>query len=215
MVRRHSVLRRSAATFTVALVASSFAHAAPQPTSRYTNFDLKPPTCRENRGPAEGSTCKGEGGWTVLVGFPAFGASVAVAGPGRGESRELSARDGRSLVVDGLSPSQSPIEWRGTMRAGRFEPNAAILRVQVLDAAQRQDAIESGRAPANARRAQVLIVYRLGPAGVACQVAYVDAGANPNANELARAAADSGTTCPVDRVAVPGRTSPIFDSAIR
>lgn len=204
-----------AGTLSVALIAGAVAHAAPARTSRYTKFDLDPPACRANHGPSEGFTCKGEGGWTVLIGFPAFGASVTVAGPGQSVSRKVQARDGRSLVVDGMSSAKSPVEWRGTMGAGRFVPNAAIMRVQVLSAEQRQEAIENGGDLANARRAQVLIVYRLAPAGVACEIAYVDAGANANPNELARAAADSDTTCPVDRVMVPGRSSPILNSAIR
>jgi hypothetical protein len=83
-----------------------------------------------------------------------------------------------------------------------------------MDATQRQEMIESGHPPARPVRSQVLLVYRLGRNG-ACQIAYVDAGANPNANDLARAAADAPTTCPVDRVTIPGRSSPILDGNIR
>jgi hypothetical protein len=197
------------------VMASGLAHAAVAPTSRYTKVDLKPPACRRDPGPAEGFSCIGLGGWGVSIGFPAIGASIAIARSGRLGSRDLDARDGRSLVVEGLSASTSIIEWRGAVRGGRFEPTAAILRVSVLDASQRQEMIESGGPPlARPRRSQVLIVYRLGPKG-ACHIAYVDAGMNPNANDLAREAADAPTACPVDRVAVPGRSSPILDGNIR
>jgi hypothetical protein len=106
------------------------------------------------------------------------------------------------------------MEWRGAVRGGRFEPTAAILRVSVRDATQREEMIQSGQPLSRPRFSQVLIVYRLGRDG-ACQIAYVDAVANPNANDLARAAADAPTACPVDTVAIPGRSSPILDGNIR
>jgi hypothetical protein len=54
----------------------------------------------------------------------------------------------------------------------------------------------------------MLVVTRL-PPGAVCHVAYVDAQANPNANELARKAADElarGFNCGEDEVKVIGET---------
>lgn len=67
------------------------------------------------------------------------------------------------------------IEWRlGT----DGQPFAAILRWFT--------SFDDGR------EGQVLVVTRIAPDGV-CHVAYVDARANPDANELARQAADTLT----------------------
>jgi hypothetical protein len=56
----------------------------------------------------------------------------------------------------------------------------------------------------------VLVVSRLGAGGV-CQVGYVDARANPNANELARQIADQHARkfdCEKDKPIVLGEVSP-------
>lgn len=215
-----SGLREGARRCLAGLFAASFAVAAtgaaaePAPISRYTAFDLDKPGCRMDPGPAEGATCAGTGGWAVTVGFPAIGASVAIVRPGRPRPSQ-EARDGKLVAFDGMSPSGSRVEWRGVERAGRFEPFAAIVRMSVLDAAQRQETIETGHAPAKPLRTQILVVFRLGAEG-SCQVAYVDAQAN--ANELARGAADGTArtaTCPVDHVAVVGRSSPVLDGYLR
>jgi len=70
------------------------------------------------------------------------------------------------------------IEWRIGNVAGEITPFATILRFFVA----RPDGEEG--------EGQVLVVTRLGP-GATCHVAYVDALANPDANELARKAADA------------------------
>ena len=57
---------------------------------------------------------------------------------------------------------------------------------------------------------RVLVVTRLGPGGV-CQVGYVDVGANPDANELARKLADEHARdfrCGKDKRIVLGKTDP-------
>ena len=71
----------------------------------------------------------------------------------------------------------SRIEWRIGNVGGEITPFATILRFFVA----RPDGEEG--------EGQVLVVTRLGP-GATCHVAYVDAQANSNANELARKAAD-------------------------
>lgn len=211
----HRAHRGTSAAVLTCLLGASSAFAEPAPTSRYTKFDLKPPVCRSDPGPAEGFSCAGLDGWRALVGFPAVGASVTLVRTDRGgDVPELLPGDGQSLTIDGLSSSNSPVEWRGGTRGGRFVPRAAILRVTVLDPQQRQETIESGRAPARPKRGQVLLVYRLTLKG-ACRIAYVDAGANADANDLAREAADVPGDCPVRQVAVHGKSSPILEGNIR
>ena len=67
------------------------------------------------------------------------------------------------------------IEWRLSNADGSWRPFATILRYKL----DREDE------PAG----QVLVVTRLAP-GETCHVAYIDAQANSDANELAREAAD-------------------------
>lgn len=202
------------ASFLLGTFLAGAASAAPEASSRYSPLDLAKPGCRTDPGPAEGSVCTGIAGWEIRVGFPAFGATVQIARRGRLRPNGLDAKDGRSLAIDGIRAT--PIEWRGTVRGRGFEPYAAILRVSVLDAAQRQAAIEDGGTlPAKPLRTQVLIVHRLGPEG-SCPVAYVDA--QPDANTLARDAADGiarQATCPVAAAAVIGRASTILTENLR
>jgi hypothetical protein len=128
----------------------------------------------------------------------------------------LSAGDQRMFVSFGPNAAAEPaaeqtfpafnnvykgtIEWRlekqpgGTPRAF-----ATILRWNVkLENDERES---TGR---------VLVVTRLGPGGV-CHVGYVDARANPNANELARRIADENARtfqCGKDRKIVLGTVGP-------
>ena len=72
----------------------------------------------------------------------------------------------------------SKIEWRVSNAEGHWKPFATILRYFV----QREETESEG---------QVLVVTKVKP-GATCQIAYIDALANPDANELARNAADEG-----------------------
>jgi hypothetical protein len=68
------------------------------------------------------------------------------------------------------------IEWRVSNAEGHWKPFATILRFFT----QREEGEAEG---------QVLVVTKVAP-GATCHVAYVDALANPDANALARKAAD-------------------------
>jgi hypothetical protein len=68
------------------------------------------------------------------------------------------------------------VEWRLNDAAGTWRPFATIARYFVTR--------EEGEA-----EGQVLVVTQIMP-GATCHIAYVDAIANPDANELARQAAD-------------------------
>lgn len=97
------------------------------------------------------------------------------------------------------SVSEGAIEWRLDLQEhGRPRPFAAIMRWNV-----KQD--ESHR-PSNG---SVLVVTRLDQ-GHVCHVGYVDARANPDANELARRIADENARrfqCGKDKPIVLGKTS--------
>jgi hypothetical protein len=118
----------------------------------------------------------------------------------------LSAGDQRMYVSFGPKASDEPaagetmghfndaykgkIEWRlERFPGGKVRPFATILRWNYMTDVDDREV--SGR---------MLVVTRLGPGGV-CHVGYVDARANPNANDLARELADAkarGFHCGVD-----------------
>jgi hypothetical protein len=80
---------------------------------------------------------------------------------------------------------EGTVEWRIEKNAhGKPRPFATILRWNVMTAEDQEKA--TGPTKATGR---MLVVTRLGPGG-SCHVGYVDARANPNANELARKIAD-------------------------
>jgi hypothetical protein len=147
--------------------------------SAYSKFDAK--ACKHTKGtePEDyGSwACPGHAGMRVL----------------------LSAGDQRMYVSfgskDNLAAGQTfpgfndvyegTVEWRIEKPAsGKPRPFAAILRWNVVTPEDREKT--SGPVSSSGR---VLVVTRLGPGG-SCHVGYVDARANPDANELARRLAD-------------------------
>ncbi|MDB5641091.1 MAG: hypothetical protein JWN07_408, partial [Hyphomicrobiales bacterium] len=132
-----------------------------RPESRYTPLTLARPHCVPDPGPAEGFSCKGLAGWTLDIGFPAFGASLGFV---RGKRRTPAhvATDGHAVAIDGLPGKTANVEWRGVTKNGAFEPYAAILRVLAVEAAQWQEMIESGSPSLDVKRAQILVVTRLG-----------------------------------------------------
>ncbi|CAN5260764.1 hypothetical protein BH10PSE8_BH10PSE8_04870 [soil metagenome] len=202
--------------FMLAWLAASPALAEGAPSSRYTRVNLEQPQCTSAPAPVEGFSCMGVAGWTLNVGFPAFGATLNFSRH-KGRVSAVSPTQGRQVEIDGLAGKTTTIEWRGTTHGSAFEPYAAIIRVLVLDARQRLAMIEQGSPPASARRAQILMVTRLGREG-SCVVAYVDAQANPKPNDLARAAADTAgkaTTCPVEQVDIRGVETPVLTGYIR
>jgi hypothetical protein len=87
------------------------------------------------------------------------------------------------------------IEWRHPKGGAPF---AIIQRWHLAD---NDDPAPDGRP----RSKQLLVVTRL-PPGPVCHVAYVDVKANPNANELARQAADNARDfkCGQDKVRIEG-----------
>jgi hypothetical protein len=166
----------SAVVLFAALLAASWANAQTI-SSRYSS--TAPRDCRRIGKPSEldGSTtrlCPGKGGLSVLISEDDLRETVSV-----GKNRAAAAREPAAQVwFEPFNSSLATVEWR--MAAGK--PFAIIQRWLIADNADRD---EKDRP----RHKAMLAVTRL-PPGAVCHVAYVDVAANPNANELARKAAD-------------------------
>jgi len=162
--------------------------------SQYTSTASK--DCRQIGKPSEldGSTtrvCKGKDGLVVLIAEDDLREVVSV-----GRNRKAAAEEPAAKVwFAPFNSSETTVEWR---TAGA-KPFAMIQRWHIADGT---DPDKQGRPNTKA----MLIVTRL-PPGPVCHVAYVDAIANPNANELARKAADESArsfTCGKDEVKIIG-----------
>ena len=179
------------------LIDFGVAPAASEPVSRvYTQFDSD--KCRHTRG----RQVEDYGSWRCS-GHDGIGVY-------------LSAGDQRMQVSFGSNAAREPaagqtfpafnnvykgtIEWRlERLPNGKLRAFATIVRWNVRMAGDERDS--TGR---------VLVVTRLGPRGV-CHVGYVDARANPNANELAQKIADEQARtfkCGADKRVVRGKVMP-------
>lgn len=118
--------------------------------------------------------CPGKNGLIVLIAEDDLRETVSVGRNRLGASREPAAQ----TWFGPFNSTASTVEWRAA--SGR--PYAIIQRWHIADNA---DPDKDGRPVAK----QMLAVTRL-PPGPVCHVAYVDVQANPDANELARKAAD-------------------------
>ena len=181
----------------IGLIVFSVTSAMSQTVTRfYTQFDSD--KCRHSRGKAVedyGSwRCAGHDGIDVYL---SAGDQRMQVSFGRNAARERAA----SETFPGFNSAyKGTIEWRiETPPAGKPRAFATILRWNVKLEDDERDT--TGR---------VLVVTRLGPGGV-CHVGYVDARANPNANELAQKLADQQARafkCGADRPAVAGKVMP-------
>jgi hypothetical protein len=162
--------------------------------SSYTS--TAPKDCRMIGKPSEldGSTtrvCPGKSGLVVLIAEDDLRETVSV-----GRNRIQAAREPAAQIwFEPFNSTSHTIEWR----ALNGKPFAIIQRWHIAD---NGDLDKSGRPIAK----PMLAVTRL-PPGEVCHVAYIDAQANPNANELARKAADDlarDFKCGKDEVKVIG-----------
>ena len=162
--------------------------------SSYTS--TAPKDCRMIGKPSEldGSTtrvCPGKSGLVVLIAEDDLRETVSV-----GSNRVQAARGPAAQIWFGpFNSTTNTVEWR----ALNGKPFAIIQRWHIAD---NSDQDKSGRPIAK----PMLAVTRL-PPGEVCHVAYIDAQANPNANELARKAADDlarDFKCGKDEVKVIG-----------
>ncbi|SFU62904.1 hypothetical protein [Bradyrhizobium arachidis] len=162
--------------------------------SSYTS--TAPKDCRQVGKPSEldGSTtrvCPGKGGLIVLIDGDDLREIVSF-----GRSRKVAAEEPAAQTwFAPFNSSETTVEWR---TAGA-KPFAIIQRWHIAD---NNDPDKKGRPNTKA----LLVVTRL-PPGPVCHVAYVDAVANPDANKLARKAADDfarSFTCGKDEVKIIG-----------
>ncbi|WP_198172914.1 hypothetical protein [Bradyrhizobium sp. AT1] len=162
--------------------------------STYTS--TAPKNCRPIGKPSEldGSTtrsCPGKDGLLVLIAEDDLRETVSV-----GRNRKAAAEEPAAKVWFGpFNSSETTIEWRSVGE----KPFAIIQRWHIAD---NGDPDKQGRPNTKA----MLVVTRL-PPGPVCHVAYVDAIANPTANELARKAADDfarSFACGKDEVKIIG-----------
>ncbi|WP_429027975.1 hypothetical protein [Bradyrhizobium sp. I1.14.4] len=165
-------------------------------SSSYTS--TAPKACRMIGKPNEedGSTtrvCPGKSGLVVLINEGDLREVVSV-----GRNRAAAAKEPAAQAWFGpFSSTGDMVEWR----AAGSKPFAIIQRWQIADNSE-QD--EKGSPVSRA----MLAVTRL-PPGEVCHVAYVDVAAIPNANELARQAADDFARdfkCGADQVKTIGQS---------
>jgi hypothetical protein len=135
--------------------------------------------------------CPGKAGLVVLVSEDDLRQTVSV-----GRSRaEAAGEPAAQTWFHPFNSSATTVEWR-TLGG---KPFAIIQRWRIAD---NGDEDKNGRPIAK----PLLVVTRL-PPGPVCHVAYIDVGANPDANELARKAADvtaRGFRCGTDEIEVIG-----------
>jgi len=154
--------------------------------STYTPLELK--ACRKTSTDVESATweCRGAAGIRVHV---AEGDARMVVSYGPSAERQSAA----TAWFGPPNEAGKTIEWRADRRGAK--PFATILRWSLVDPER------------DGQRHPILVVTRLGP-GTVCHVAYMDGGANPDANQLARQAADAharGFRCDTDKARVVGR----------
>ncbi|WP_050401162.1 hypothetical protein [Bradyrhizobium embrapense] len=185
------------ATIVVALASANPGQAGAQTISSFYT-STAPKACRMIGKPNEedGSTtrvCPGKSGLVVLINEGDLREVVSV-----GRNRAAAAREPAAQAWFGpFSSSGDTVEWR----AADSKPFAIIQRWQIADNS------EQDKRGGPVSRA-MLAVTRL-PPGEVCHVAYVDVAANPNANELARQAADDFARdfkCGADQVKTIGQS---------
>ncbi|MGA7807300.1 hypothetical protein [Bradyrhizobium sp.] len=199
----------AALALTTLAVATFAAHAAPQQPIVVSSYSsMAPKNCwSEGPGRIEDSptrVCRGKSTLVVLVSKDDHRETVSV-----GRNRDEAAKEQAAQTSFGPFNSALPaIEWRITGN----NPFAMIQRWRIADIVDQT--IANGGGP-DAK--PLLVVSRLPPGGV-CPVAYVDAAANPNADELARQAADQiarDFKCGADQAKVLGTPGRAADLATR
>lgn len=142
---------------------------AQEAQSAYTDVDLDQCTLTEADDFGSRWACPGHKGIPVMIaeGDLRFFVSYGL------RSTEEKAAEQTLPPFNRLGPR---IEWRISNAGGQWKPFATILRFFT----QRESGEEEN---------QVLVVTRI-EEGATCHIAYIDAQANADANELAREAAD-------------------------
>ena len=193
------------AAFAVALCSASTASASEKSRikSRFTTVELK--SCAAVKADSDGGAwiCKGLSGYPVYVAegdlrqFISFGVN--------GKSRRAATQTLQSFSsIFSAQHGRATIEWRFRRSDGRDVPYATIVRFYTLSGSAKA----KGEGGASGTKGEVLIVTKVTPTD-ACQIARIDARANPDAIMLARSAADELNAefeCKTDQPRVVGAT---------
>jgi hypothetical protein len=140
--------------------------------SAYTDVDLDQCLVMHSDDFGSSWACPGYRGYPVRIaeGDLRFFVSYGFGAPEQPAARE---------TLPPFNTLGSRIEWRLSNASGSWRPFATILRYRLDAVEEREDG-------------EVLVVTQLGDGpGTQCQIAWIDARANPDANELAREAADT------------------------
>lgn len=137
--------------------------------SVYTDLDLDLCTVMHSDDFGSSWACPGHKGYPVLV---AEGDLRFMVSYGFGAPDEPAA----SQTLPPFNTLGPKVEWRLSNREGGWKPFATIVRYKL----DKTDDFAGG---------EVLVVTQLKP-GATCQIAWIDATANPDANAMARAVAD-------------------------
>jgi hypothetical protein len=189
---KHVTLEMAAAI----LLGAGFGRADAQTIgSFYTS--TAPKDCRTIGKPSEldGSTtrvCPGKAGLVVLIAEDDLREVVSV-----GRNLAAAKEPAAERWFGPFNSTEHTVEWR----MADEKPVAIIQRWHIADGT---DLDKQGRPNTKA----MLTVTRL-PPGPVCHVAYIDAAANPNANDLARKAADElarNFKCGKDEVKIVGES---------
>jgi hypothetical protein len=174
--------------------------------SSYTSTAAKDCRVRNAGNGVDGSTirvCPGKNGLVILISEDDLRETVSVGRNRLGASREPAAQ----TWFGPFSSTTGTVEWRHAN--GR--PYAIIQRWHIADIEDEDK--KTGRPIAK----PMLAVTRLSP-GPVCHVAYVDVQANPDANNLARKAADEVARhfkCGSDAVRIIGNSGRAVELAQR
>ena len=165
-------------------------------SSSYTSTAPKDCRVRSANNGVDDSTirvCPGKNGLIVLISEDDLRESVSV-----GRNRLAASKEPAAETWFGpFNSTTNTVEWR----AANGRPYAIIQRWHIADNADRDKDDRPIAKP-------MLAVTRLAP-GAVCHVAYIDVQANPNANELARKAADEiarNFKCGKDKVQTVGNS---------
>jgi hypothetical protein len=146
--------------------------------------------------------CPGKAGLMVVISEDDLREAVSIGRSRAAADKEPAARS----WFGPFNSATNTVEWR----TADGKPFALIQRWHIAD---NSDEGKDGRPIAK----PLLVVSRLAP-GAVCHIAYIDVKANPNANELARKAADETARsfkCGKDAVKVIGATGRAVELATR
>ncbi len=170
--------------------------------SRFTTIELK--TCEVIKIDRQGGAwiCKGLSGYPVYVATGDLRQFISF-GP-LGQTRRAATQTLKAFSsIFAPKRDRATIEWRFRRADGRDVPYATIVRFYTASGAAKGNADAS-----DGTKGEVLIVTKVTPTE-ACQLALIDARANPDAIILARSAADelsAAFDCKTDPPRVVGAT---------